>query len=551
MHRQSLLLLLLVLLGVSSLQGLPTIVYDDNNRLNLSASCPDATCSLWQLKSDIQQPLRYSGSQVLQLQELLLGDCQMRSMPVELLRLVPNLRVLLLQNSSVYHVNKEDFQAIPQLRQLQLQRIHISRLKDQQFVALQQLEVLQLGYNMLQVVHAKAFEGLSQLRVLGLQGNGISQLTDDAFELLPNLVHLDLSDNEIGQINARTFAKNNKLQTLLLNGNKFAQFEPSSLTGLTDLRLLELSNCQLEELHLHSVHRLQIENSGLRRLTIDVGVINLHAASNALTLLQIGDKSSVIKLDLHENLLEGNATSQLLNGMWNLQHLDLSKNNLDSLWFSAGNLSSLSLFLPSLTHLNLAHNQLHNLPPESPLFPNRLTDLDISYNHLISVQTENFASLPNLQRLYLEDIRLTKFDYKLFHQQHPNLVVLGACDTDYSFMHKLSIYLTDRGVHLPVPCLHKPNLKPLPETEAQSQSHTLAGVGSIHPYWTTRDILAFTTLVVVFIILLMQLYRILEEEGWLRRMQHWLRGRHPSMANGHGTRRTRRLNEEDSESSSA
>ncbi|XP_034485781.1 leucine-rich repeat-containing G-protein coupled receptor 4-like [Drosophila innubila] len=545
MHKQCLLLLLL--LGVISLQGLP--VYDDNDRLNLSASCPDATCSLWQLESDFQQPLRYSGSPVLQLQELLLGDCQMRAMPVELLRLAPNLRVLLLQNSSIFHVNKDDFQAIPQLRQLQLQRNHITRLKDQQFVALRQLELLQLGHNMLQVVHAQAFAGLSQLRLLGLQGNGITELADDAFASLPNLIHLDLSDNEIRQINAKIFAKNDKLQTLLLNGNKFAQFEPQSLKGLTNLRLLELSNCQLEELQLHSAQQLQIESSGLQRLIIDGGVIKIQAGNNALTQLQIGDKSAVIELDLHENLLDGNASSTLLNGMWNLQRLDLSKNNLDSLCFSGGNFSSLSLLLPSLTHLNLAHNQLHNLPPESPLFPSRLIDLDISYNHLISVETENFASLPNLRRLYLEDIRLTKLNYQLFHRQHPNLQVLGACDSDYSFMHKLSIFLTDRGVHLPVPCLHKPSSKFVPhlqpETEAQPQ--TLAGVGSIHPYWTTRDILAFTTLVVVFIILLMQMYRILEEEGWVRRMQQWLRGRH-SMTNGP---RTRRLNEEDSESPNA
>lgn len=536
-------LLLLLLLGlVQWLQGLS--VYDDNNRLNLSASCPDATCSLWQLESDFQQPLHYSGNKVLQLQELLLGNCLMRALPLELFRLAPNLRVLLVQNSSVYHVNQEHFQPIPQLQQLQLQSNHISRLKDQQFVALQQLEVLQLGHNIIQVVQGQAFAGLSKLRLLGLQGNGITQLSDDAFESLPNLVHLDLSDNEIGEINTKTFAMNNKLQTLLLNGNKFVQFESNSLVGLTNLRLLELSNSQLEELHLHSVQKLQIENSGIQRLIIDGGVINLKAGNNALTQLQIGDKSAVIKLDLHENLFDGNATSTLINGMWNLQHLDLSKNNIDSLWFSGGNFSSLSLLLPSLTHLNLAHNQLHRLPPESALFPNRLVNLDISFNHLVTVNTENFASLPNLQRLYLEDIRLTKFDYRLFHQQHPNLQELGACDSDYSFMHKLSIYLSDRGVHLPVPCLHKPDINVVPhlQPESEAQSQHLAGVGSIHPYWTTRDVLAFTTLLVVFIILLMQLYRILEEEGWLRRMQQWLRG--PSMTNGP---RTRRLNEEDSE----
>ncbi|KAH8359845.1 hypothetical protein KR093_009095 [Drosophila rubida] len=534
MHR-----LLLVLLGAQCALALP--VYDENNQLNVSASCPSSSCSLWQLASTFVQPLRYTDSQAPQLEELLLANCQLRALPVELLRQTPNLRVLVMLNSSVYHVNKQDFQSVTQLRQLQLQHNHISQLKTQQFALLQQLEVLQLGHNIILVVHGEAFTGLAALRLLGLQSNGITELAAEAFDALPQLQHLDLSDNEIEHLHARLFANTSKLQTLLLNGNKFAQFESNSLAALGNLRLLELSNCQLTELQLASVQRVRVESSRLQRLIIQGGVINLQAGHNELTQLSIGDKSAVIELDLQWNLLDGNATAQLLDGMWNLQRLDLSKNNIESL--SPLN-HSLRLLLPSLTQLNLAHNQLEQLPS---LLPYRLTKLDISYNHLITVTATHFAALPNLQRLYMQDMRLTHFDYRQFHQQHRQFHELGVCDSDYRFMHKLATYFNDRGVQLPVACnQRKPSsdrmpMEPLPETEAQCQS--VAGVAGIHPYWTTRDVLAFVTLLVVFCILLIQLYHILEEEGCVRRFRQRLWGRQPRV---NGTP-SRRLNEEDSE----
>ncbi|KAH8312397.1 hypothetical protein KR044_010534 [Drosophila immigrans] len=537
------LLLLLLLLGAQSVLG--ELVYDDNNGLNVSARCPNSTCSLWQLASTFVQPLSSTDHKALQLEQLLVGDSHLRALPVQLLRQTPNLRVLIMLNCSLYHVNKDDFQPVAQLKQLQLQYNHISQLKNQQFALLQQLEVLQLGHNIILVVHGQAFTGLAQLRLLGLQSNGITELSNDAFDSLPKLQHLDLSDNEIQHIHARLFALTNNLQTLLLKGNKFVEFEPNSLMPLRNLRLLDLSNCQLEELQLQSVQRVRIVDSRLQRLIIHGGVIYLNASYNVLTQLHIGDKSAVIQLDLRWNKLDGNATSTLLDGMWNLERLDVSKNDIDSL--SAVGNNSLRLLLPSLTELNLAHNRMSQLPS---MLPNGLTTLDVSYNPLIFVTAAPFAPLPNLQTLHLQDVRLTDFDYKLFHQQHRQLVELGVCDSDYRLMHKLTIYLRDRGVQLPVPCnQHKASseeiaTEPLLEPLTQTQWQSLNGVGGIHPYWTIRDVLAFVTLVVVFIILLIQLYHILEEEGCVRRLRQRLRGRQPMV---NGLHSSRRLNEEDSE----
>lgn len=542
-------LLLLLLWGIC-VWAAP--VYDEYNQLNLSASCPTVACSL----QNLEQPLRLVGNstELPQLQQLLLGDSRIRTMPVELLRRTPNLRMLLMQNSSVYLMQKEDFQGIPQLQQFQMQRTHLARLREQQFAALQQLEVLQLNHNMIQFVHPAAFVGLLRLQLLALRGNGIVELPAGTFDPLVNLTHLDLGHNEISQLDAKTFAGNLKLQTLLLNDNKLLQFESQSLLALTQLHLLDLSRAgrQLEEVQLYGAQRVQLEECGLRRLIITSSVISLKAANNELTELSVGDKRSPIELDLHGNQLSGNASASLLQGMWNLQHLDLSKNNIESL----SSLSqSLSLLLPSLVQLNLAHNQLRSLS----LLPSGLIELDISFNHMLSVRSEHFAGLPNLQRLYMDGMRLGQLDYRVFHTQHSMLHVLGICDQDAALMRKLVIYFKDRAVQLPVSCLHSVSKaathteqeeeQDQTEPKAQAQRTDLAGICGIHPYWTLRDTLTFATLLVVMCILLMQFYNILEEEGCLRRLRDWCSGRSRrrqpgTVGNGH---RNRRLNEEDSE----
>lgn len=555
MCRLFLLLLLLLLSCTFSLQALRLYDDDDNNVLNLAASCPTETCSLWQLQDNLQHSLRYSSNDTQpQLQQLLLFDLQARIMPGEILMRTPNLRVLLIQNSTVHLILPIRLRHVPHLRELQMQQTHLSSLLAQHFAHLTELEVLQLNHNMIQFVHATAFAGLGRLQLLALRGNGIVELPKDTFAGLGNLTHLDLSGNEISQLDAKTFAGNLKLQTLLLNDNKLLQLEARSLLHLTQLHLLDLNRAgRVEELQLNGAQRVQVEECGLKRLIIEGSVISLKAANNELTELSIADKRSPLELDLQGNQLTGNATSSLLQGMWHLQRLDLSKNNIDSL---SSNLNQ-RLMLPSLVQLNLAHNQLsRESSTELPLLlPSSLVELDISFNHMFNVRATDLAGLPNLQRLYMDGIRLAELDYSVFHKQHMALQELGICDQDFALMRKLSIYFKDRAVHLPLPCQLHSGEKTVPQTHmemeepvAQPQASVdLAGVCGIHPYWTLRDILAFITLLVVMCILLLQLYNILEEEGCLRRWRQWCTGqrrRGTATVNG---QRNRRLNEEDSE----
>ncbi|XP_033149809.1 leucine-rich repeat transmembrane neuronal protein 3-like [Drosophila busckii] len=428
---------ILLLLGVRSLP-----VYSANKELNLSASCPRRSCSLWWMYEDRSEPLRYLGEPAVQLEELLFINCWIRSLPVELLRLTPNLRNLQVFNSSIYRMPTKDWSLLPKLQQLTFEHQRMVRLDKDHFKGLQQLELLQLGDNILVNVHMNAFAGLKHLKLLALPSNSIKEIFHQTFDELVELTHLDLSHNKLTSIGGEWFEHNSKLQTLLLNDNEL-ESEHLLLPALPQLRLLDISNCgDLTELQLNSAHTVIVERSNVQRLIIHGSVIKLQGGNNALTQLSIGDKSAVIELDLHNNLLDSNITSALLTDMWQLRHLDLSSNNIETLTIN----SSISLHLPSLRYLNLAHNKLRALPPALPMLPSGLLHLDISYNHLLQLQARNFAALPNLEHLNIAGNRLAKFDIREFYPQHAvvlkEMVVCGA-DVSAGVIIDMRIYFID------------------------------------------------------------------------------------------------------------
>ncbi|KAH8332764.1 hypothetical protein KR074_010405 [Drosophila pseudoananassae] len=526
------------------------VVLDALGRLNLSATCPNTFCSL------TEKPMPYSETPALQLRELHLSNCSRESVPWVLLNLTPGLRTLVIRNCGSYGISKESLMPVVNLTSLQIQRTNLWALRSDQFSMVPKLEILELGHNILYRVNANAFNGLPKLKLLGLQGNGIEEIRENTLDPLVELVHLDLSGNLIEKLPKDIFAKNTKLETLLLNGNHLTTLLSDTLIPLSNLRLLDLGHAgQLDNLMLNiiSVQTLILEGSSLTDLIIQGGFIRLKASNNELSHLHVGNKSSVIEMDLHGNLLNGNDTYNLLRGMWSLERLDLSKNIIESLAFNEAYGEQQGLYiLPSLKYLNMANNRLVSIPSDSPILSSRLTYLDLSHNLLLTLEVEKLAGLPNLEVLYLEGNRLSEFDYKQFHSKHETLKELALQDNHWSpgLYRKMFIYLNDRGVRLQARIEHKVQINDTqvdidwPPKEASAQKLDAAGVTGIHPYWTLRDILAFATLLVVLAILLMNLYHILEEEGCLRRFRRWRRSTVPGV---NARTSTRRLNEQDSE----
>jgi hypothetical protein len=135
-------------------------------------------------------------------------------------------------------------------------------------------------------------------------------------------------------------------------------------------------------------------------------------------------------VNLSANSLQGSLPSNTFSTNYNLKTLDLSMNRLQSV----GNLSILMLEnldlsqcqikdiekdcltgLPWLTHLNLSHNPLENIPDNMQSW--FLRDLDLSYCRLSYITNDTFKRLPELERINLIGNRFTNifkismFDY--------------------------------------------------------------------------------------------------------------------------------------------
>ncbi|KAH8301306.1 hypothetical protein KR018_007235 [Drosophila ironensis] len=535
--------------------GAAATIFDATGRLNLTATCPGTFCSL------SEQSVAYSGDPATRLRELHLSNCSRQAVSWVVLNLTPGLRTLVIRNCGTYHISKENLSPVANLTSLQMQRTNVWVLRNEAFTVVPKLEILELGYNTIHTVNVGAFKGLSKLRLLGLQGNGIEELQAKTLDSLQELVHLDLSGNLISRLPQDLFAKNTKLETLLLSGNHLTTLLPNTLAPLKSLRLLDLGHAgELDNLMLtiSNVEILILEGSSLSDLVIEGGFMRLHASNNELSHLHVNKKDSVIEMDLHGNLLDASDASHLLRGMWNLQRLDLSKNVIEALPLHGpedGQDYQELFLLPSLKYLNLANNRLVRLPPNSPILSSRLNILDLSHNLLLTLEVEKLRGLPNLESLFLEGNRLSEVDYQLLHQQHEILKELAVHENPWApgFYRKMYVYLKDRGVQLQPRIANRGQINNTqvdidwPPTEIAAQKVDVAGVSGIHPYWTLRDILAAVTLLVVMLILLMNLYNILEEEGCLRRFRRWRRSNVPG-GNATTTRTsTRRLNEQDSE----
>ncbi|CAD6993379.1 unnamed protein product [Ceratitis capitata] len=512
--------------------------------LNLTEHCDNHQiyyCTLSNITVTLQDPLIVPKTTGLQLSELILRDSIIPRIPSALLAEAPTLRSFTMHNCELIRLTVFDYPSGLPLRALVLQMNRISDVPEKAFVSLYELEKLQLGHNMIFMVHKNAFDGLEKLRYLDLQQNDIRELPATLFDELINLEHIDLSSNNIEKIDALTFAHNAKLQTLLLGDNRFSVFESNALAHLPHLHLLDISSsANVDALRLQSVDTLLMQGSTLQSILIEGSVIKVHAGNNLLNSLKIDDKLSVRELDLHGNRLE---TLECVMGMLNLQRLDVSRNQLRTL--STSN-SPLYLPLPNLVHLNLATNKLQNLTLENFLLLQKLTHLDLAFNNLLSLDQRVFEALVNLEKFYIEGNRLHAFGYEKFVAAHEYLKEFGMFENEweYRYMRKMYSYLQERNIQLPVRFASNNGItldttlnSNSPSSPDKAATHhryastassvsdfvassdgpaaAMTDISGIHPYFTTRDVLTLVILLLVFLILLLQLFSFLKEEECL------------------------------------
>lgn len=246
-------------------------------------------------------------------------------------------------------------------------------------------------------VDLSVFSNLTMLVKLSMSGNSISGKIPDNIGDLKSLEYLDLSDNLFFSSLPPGIGKLANLKNLSLAGNIFSGSIPDSISGLESIQSLDFS-------------RNSFSGDMAASLTKLANLVSLNLSLNGFESKIPKGFELLLKLeilDLHGNMLSGHLDEQFLR-FSSAIHVDFSGNMLVNSGLQRQNfLSSIS---PTVTYLNLSHNQLTGslVSGGGPLELANLKVLDLSYNQLYG-ELPGFNFLYALEVLKLSNNRFTGF----------------------------------------------------------------------------------------------------------------------------------------------
>ncbi|KAK8482178.1 hypothetical protein V6N11_024314 [Hibiscus sabdariffa] len=167
-------------------------------------------------KNSIQE-LPVELSSCLSLQTLILSRNNIKDWPVAILKSLPNLSCLKLDNNPLRQIPSDGFQAIPMLQILDISGNAGSLPENPAFSNLQHLKELYLRRMQLREVPSEIMS-LPQLQILGLSQNSLQSIPE-GLKNLTSLTELDLSDNNISSLPPELGLLEPSLQVLRLDGN--------------------------------------------------------------------------------------------------------------------------------------------------------------------------------------------------------------------------------------------------------------------------------------------------------------------------------------------
>ncbi|XP_050462769.1 uncharacterized protein LOC126857408 isoform X2 [Cataglyphis hispanica] len=327
---------------------------------------------------------------------------------------------------------KEATQLSPCPKRLDLSKGGLSRVPESA-IAFPAIEELALGWNQFSNVdnNLKLLHRFPKLRAVHLECNDLRGIPRELLEL-PTLTYLNLSDNKIEIIPADICQLVN-LKELILDRNGIKDV-PNEVTRLKNLRnisivgnLLSAAPCffNMRALALTNLTHLDVSENSIEKLDISAlqELRSVRCARNHLTELTLCGRNLV-------SLIAGNNKLKKLTVEpvpTNLEHLDVSYNNLDALpeWmtelpalrvlFASHNaltaLPDRLLSQPSrLEVLHLPHNRLQALPP--PRRPLNIVHLTLQGNMLTTLPTSFFTNTEKMKVLNLSNNRLSELPYR-------------------------------------------------------------------------------------------------------------------------------------------
>ncbi|XP_020290995.1 PH domain leucine-rich repeat-containing protein phosphatase 2 isoform X2 [Pseudomyrmex gracilis] len=293
-------------------------------------------------------------------------------------------------------------------KKLDLSKGGLSRIPDSA-IAFPAIEELALGYNKLTNVdnNLKLLHRFPKLRAVHLESNEFHRIPRELLEL-PALTYLNLSDNKI-EIISIDICQLVNLKELILDRNGIKDL-PDEVIRLRNLKSISLVG-----------NLLSVAPSFFKMRALTLTEVLSKTDHGKPYKDEKTNHSSLHKINLRNNQLKGNI---ILGNYGNLTHLDVSENSIEKLDISAlqelrsvrcarNQLTELTLCGRNLTSLIAGNNKLKKLIVEP--VPINLEHLDVSYNNLDALP-EWTTELPALRVLFASHNALTALPDRLLSQ---------------------------------------------------------------------------------------------------------------------------------------
>ncbi|CAG9825514.1 unnamed protein product [Phaedon cochleariae] len=291
------------------------------------------------------------------------------------------LKELYLDDNRIISLPSGTFRHLHELKVLSVQRNRIEELTPRIFLEISKLRVLKLSGNNLRELNPEVFRDVQELKFLECRGCALTRLNNEIYHLLPQLSHLDLGDNEIRMLPSEELKELSNLKYFKLDGNLISAILDSTFDHQS----------MLKKLNLARNHFTKISDGAFKNLQ---NLTDLDLSYNKIDQLDflkpVAETLEV--LHLSGNHLKLRAT-RILSSLDQLKELRLGECGLVSV--------ESDIFPQSLSILDLSGNHLSSLSKE--FLPQHLAELDLSRNRFRGLDEELLVAIENVPTLKLDD----------------------------------------------------------------------------------------------------------------------------------------------------
>lgn len=360
---------------------------------------PNFTNTLKRLRlsnANLGPTFSYVFEEFFQLEFLDLSGNKIYLLEGQILKELPDLKVLILHNNLLSTLAPHLFETNTKLEHLDLSKNKFAGLPDHAMKYLTNLKTFNISYNILsRPALTLRFQETKVLQVLDYSNNPFQSFPEDTFLYAHQWDHqygrhVNFSNCNINHLSPNVFKNFPHLVSLSLSHNPLIHKRNlsallSNLQMVTTLKRLDLSWLRHNRIVLFFAN---LEHITISELDLSGNNI-VDIAENALQYL-----STLKTFYLRKNKL---TTPNGLGRLSNLEYLDISYNKLAELK------KPLIQKLPKLQHFVAHHNKLNTITINDLSKWKNLKYLDISYNHL---ETLNLPLLPKLEILNISNNRL-------------------------------------------------------------------------------------------------------------------------------------------------